>query len=208
MKRKKINPRRIPIAKSEIDKDAILDEATKDDMYRAWLLVAYSLIELEILHPSQIGILADQINKQIGVKRFKADDYEMRRIENLIGLQPRYGHLDISHVKSSRDLEKFKKKVEKVAIHTSLCVVAFGLEASDIFNAEQLRIIFFNIDLTLAEIDAGCNSYKEIESFLAEKSMLVDVTENEDFTRVMARVFGPGEKGHTGAGRKGPISAG
>ena len=96
MKTKKVNPRRIPIAKSEINKEAILDEATRDDMYRAWLLVAHSLIELEIMPPSQIGILADQINKQIEVKRFKADDYEMRRIENLIGLQPRYGHLDIS----------------------------------------------------------------------------------------------------------------
>ena len=175
------------MAKSEIDKDAILDEATKDDMYRAWLLVAHSLIELDFLSPSQIGILADNINKQIGAKRFKADDYEMRRIESLIGLPPRYGHLDISYVKSPHDLEKFKKKVEKVAVHTSLCVVAFGLEASKRFSAEQLRRIFFDVDLTLAEIDRGCNSYKEIEGMLAEKSMVVEVDENEDYTRVLAR---------------------
>ena len=132
-------------------------------------------------------MLADNINKQIGAKQFKADDYELQRIESLIGLQPRYGHLDASYVKSSHELKKFKKKVEKVAVHTSLCVVAFGLEASKLFSTEQLRRIFFNVDLTLAEIDAGLNSYKELEAILAEKSMIVEVDENEDYTRVLAR---------------------
>lgn len=35
-----MNPRRIPLSKSAADKNIILEEATKDDMYRAWLLVA------------------------------------------------------------------------------------------------------------------------------------------------------------------------
>lgn len=33
MLKKKINPRRIPLAKSAIDKEAIVEEAMKDDMY-------------------------------------------------------------------------------------------------------------------------------------------------------------------------------
>ena len=37
-KRKRVNPHRIPLAKSAIDKDAILEEAMHGDMYRAWLL--------------------------------------------------------------------------------------------------------------------------------------------------------------------------
>ena len=187
MKKKKLNPRRIPIAKSEIDKNAILEEATKDDMYRAWLLIASNLLELEYVDPEQIGVLADKINKQIGAKKFKADDYEMRRIEKLIGLANPYGNLDVSQVKSSFDLEKFKKKVEKVAIHTSLCVVGFGLDASSTFSDDQLRRIFLNVDLTLAEIEAGCNSYKKIETILAEKSMMIQVVENDEFTEVLVQ---------------------
>ena len=38
MSKKKLNPRRIPLPKSEVNKDKIVQEAMKDDMYHAWLL--------------------------------------------------------------------------------------------------------------------------------------------------------------------------
>ena len=47
MKKKKVNPRRIPLAKSTVDKDVIVEEAMKDDMSHALLLVASSLVEQE-----------------------------------------------------------------------------------------------------------------------------------------------------------------
>ena len=187
MKKKKKNPRRIPMPKSQIDYNSILEEATKDDMYRAWLLIASNLIELEYVSPTQVGTLADQINKQIGAKQFKSNDYEIRRIERLIGVSNPYDNLDISQVKSTFDLEKFKKKVERVAIHTSLCVIGFGLDASSEFSAEQLRRLFLNVDLTLAEIDAGCTTYKALENGLAEKNMMIQVVDNNDCTEVLVQ---------------------
>ncbi len=35
MRKKKVNPRRIPLAKSAIHEDAIIEEAVKDDMAHA-----------------------------------------------------------------------------------------------------------------------------------------------------------------------------
>ena len=65
MKKKKLNPRRIPMAKALVDKNAILEEATQDDMYHAWLLVVHSILELELLPADEIAALADSVNKCI-----------------------------------------------------------------------------------------------------------------------------------------------
>ena len=46
-KNKKVNPRRIPLSKKEIDPNAILEEATQSDLYDAWLLVMNTLIGQE-----------------------------------------------------------------------------------------------------------------------------------------------------------------
>jgi len=46
MGKKKVNPRRIPLPKNAVDKDAIIEEAMKDDMAHGWLLVASALTDL------------------------------------------------------------------------------------------------------------------------------------------------------------------
>ena len=101
-----------------------------------------------------------------------------------------YENLNISAVKSPYDLEKFKKKVKRLALHTSLCVLAFGLEESGKYSEEELRSIFFSVDLTLAEIEAGINSYKNIEKELAAMSLVIDVAETQDMTRVLVKTTG------------------
>lgn len=45
MKKKKTNPRRIPLAKKNVNKDILLEEAMQDDMTHAWLLVANTMVE-------------------------------------------------------------------------------------------------------------------------------------------------------------------
>ena len=64
-RKKKVNPHRIPLAKSAVDKDAILSEATQDDMYRAWLLVVNAIIEQGQIPVKEIPALADTVNKYI-----------------------------------------------------------------------------------------------------------------------------------------------
>ena len=191
-KKKKLNPRRIPLAKSEIDKTAILDEATEGDMYEAWLLVAHSLIEQHHATTEEIGTLADRINDYASKRRYAdaTKRHELRRIEKVIGMPNPYENLNISAVKSPYDLEKFKKKVKRLALHTSLCVLAFGLEESRKYSEEELRSIFFSVDLTLAEIEAGINSYKNIEKELAAMSLVIDVAETQDMTRVLVKTTG------------------
>ena len=130
MKKKKLNPRRIPMSKALVDKNAILEEATQDDMYRAWLLVVHSILELELLPADEIAALADSVNKCIAstsaydsaaipvrVRRGafsdraqKSRDSELQRAENLMGIAVPYDHLNPDHIHSAVQLEAFKKK--------------------------------------------------------------------------------------------------
>ena len=65
MPKKKVNPRRIPMAKKELDTYAIIDETMKEDMAHAWLLVAAALVEQELIKPDEIGDLAGAVNRYI-----------------------------------------------------------------------------------------------------------------------------------------------
>ena len=62
MGKKKVNPRRIPLPKNAVDKDAIIEEAMKDDMSHGWLLVASALSDLGY---DNISELSDAVNRFI-----------------------------------------------------------------------------------------------------------------------------------------------
>ena len=164
----KLNPRRVPMSKSIIDLDRILEEATRDDMYHAWLLVFNALIERGKIKTDEIPALADDVARYIGKSSFspgKKED-EITRAENIMGIPTPYTNLNPDNIKSLIDLERFKQKVFKNATHIALCVICLGLDFTGRFEIDELRQIFFNVDLTLSEIDHGCNSFAFIENAL------------------------------------------
>lgn len=77
-KKKKVNPRRIPLAKSAIDKDVIINEAMHDDMFHAWLLVASALVELGFARPDEIHDLSQHVNRYSKTHHPKRLDAEAR----------------------------------------------------------------------------------------------------------------------------------
>ena len=165
---KKLNLRRVPMSKSIIDLDRILEEATRDDMYHAWLLVFNALIERGKIKTDEIPALADDVARYIGKSSFspgKKED-EITRAENIMGIPTPYKNLSPDNIKSMIDLERFKQKVLKNATHIALCVICLGLDYTGRFTEGELRQIFFNVDLTLSEIDHGCNSFASIEKEL------------------------------------------
>ena len=140
MSKKKVNPRRIPLPRNAINKDAIIEEAMKDDMAHAWLLVAGPLLD----EGYELAPLAEAVNTHIDKTAGAKDKASLRRAEAALHItQPR---LDADQVRSPVELEAFKKKVRRVAINTALCVVYLGLEK--LIPAETLNRIFFSADLT------------------------------------------------------------
>ena len=176
MARKKTNPRRIPIARRDVNTDAVIEEAMKDDMAHAWLLTADALVNQEHISPDEISCFADAVNRYIekGSNQGKED---ISRAEKMVATKkPR---VDPYYVRSPYDLEKFKKKVERIALHTGLCVICLGLESTGKFSEEDLKRVFFAADLTLAEIDSGMNSYEYIERELLNKAVKLEMIKDE-----------------------------
>ena len=154
-KKKKVNPHRIPLPKNAINKDKIIEDAMKDDMYHAWLLVIGPLLDAGY----ELIPLADTVNRYIRFNGGNGRDHEMDRAHSVLGFPSWL--LDPSRIKSPVELEAFKRKMEQVAVDTALCVIYLGLEKT--IDTAELKKIFFSADLTRAEIEHGLISYEELE---------------------------------------------
>ncbi|MBQ3704259.1 MAG: hypothetical protein II885_16125 [Oscillospiraceae bacterium] len=119
--KKKINPRRIPLPRNAINRDAIIEEAMKDDMSHAWLLVAGPLLDRGHELPPLADVVSAYVNKNTDKPTNRA---VLTRVEKALGYSR--PNLDTRHVKSPVELEAFKRKVRRVAMETSLCVVYLG----------------------------------------------------------------------------------
>ena len=221
-KTKKLNPRRIPLDKSSIDPEAIKSDAAEIGLYRAWLLVANGLLELDYVSPNQITALANTVNSM------EVTRLDFPRAERLTGLEVPTYTIDMKQINSQVELDKCKRRVEEIALRASLRTLCAGLmklrggsvtrveqcdghtppcdgpaaaepphdehtlpkageESCDglnsgdthtlssslepqpdgmLFTNTQLDRLFTKVRPTIAEIEAGCNSYKEIEDLV------------------------------------------
>ena len=83
----------------------------------------------------------------------------------------RPARLDSNHIKSQVELDKYRKNVEKMALHTSLCVICLGLEKR--FSSEELKRLFLVENLTEAEIDSGHLDYNQLELQLQSRNVRI-----------------------------------
>ena len=128
---------RIPLPKNAVDKDAIIEEAMKDDMAHGWLLVASALSDLGY---DNISELSDAVNRETKNIQEKAAweskehrDAEIRRARSILGIPNT--PLNASPV----ELAAFKKKVQKVAPQVALSVIYLGLEGTGRFSQDELK---------------------------------------------------------------------
>ena len=178
MGKKKVNPRRIPLPKNAVDKDAIIEEAMKDDMAHGWLLIASALSDLGYDNISELSdavnrfietgsALDDETNNIRGKAAWSSKEHrdaEIRRARSILGISNTPLHAD--RVKSPVELTAFKKKVRKVALQVALSVIYLGLEGTGRFREHELKKVFF---MTLAEIESGKNSFENIERELLNR---------------------------------------
>ena len=81
MANKRINPRHIVVDKRNVNLDAIVDEAMKDDMHHAWLVIGKVLKEQEQLGLEEIKELRNSI------KEINASEGNIRYAEEISGMR-------------------------------------------------------------------------------------------------------------------------
>ena len=176
MGKKKVNPRRIPMQKTSIDSRQIIKDSLQSSMAHAWYLVVSALLETELANPEEIVTLYSEVSQFTWTA--KPDIFMLDRAERLMGKE-RPAALDASHINSEYELNKYKKNVEKMSLHTSLCVICLGLEKR--FSSDELRRLFFVEDLTEAEIHSGRLDYKELELQLQSKNVRIGFATEKAF---------------------------
>ena len=165
MAKKKVNPRRIPLARKYVDKDAILEEDVKGKVADAWVLVANALYEEGY---TDIDEIDQEVSHYLDSDAYvKAGREELRRAGALMSTQPSASHMKVENIRSAVELEAYKKKAQSVALYTALNSICLGLMQTGKFSEEELRRVFFNVDLSLAEIERGRSTLKKIEKELA-----------------------------------------
>ena len=153
--KKKTNPRNVPVDKRSISIDAIVDEAMKDDMQHAWLLVGSALIEQKICSADEVKELRDSL------KEIDATETNIRHAEHLMGTKKRPG-AKMDKLFTAADLKKLRANMEKLALHTAMCSICLGLEEKG-FTHEALKELFLAVDNKKSEIDSGTESYEKLE---------------------------------------------
>ena len=173
-KSRKANPRNIPLARRDVNKAAILEEATKDDMFHAWLLVLTALIDSH--SHSDITSIIKSVNTYVTKHSTSGIDTtdQMRIAEAIVATPKPHQNLNVDMIRSPIELEQFKKKVERLAVYTALCVICLGMLSSGRYSSEELKSIFFSANLTLAEIEHGCTTYEGLELNLTHAGIQVE----------------------------------
>ena len=70
-----------------------------------------------------------------------------------------------------------------MATHTALCILCLGLENQ--LPEMDLKRLFFNVDLTMAEIEAGLTTYGILEAEIGNL-VFIDVDEGDEYSRIIA----------------------
>jgi len=174
-KKKRTNPNRIPIALGKIDRNELLASVSHDNMYYAWLLAIPALMQQEGFTSEKIIELWDAVNEYVSSPDLKGERLmrELSAIEKGINCHAPYPSVPIEDIRSKADLESVRRKLKKNAIYTAICMILVGLRATQAFDFELLGRVYFNADLTLAEIEHGYTSYGDLRNWAIEQDIIV-----------------------------------
>lgn len=176
-KKKRTNPRRIPMAKSVFDKEKIINEASSGNLYFAWLLVLHTMLEHETKTPEEIQHLWNTAGSTLIQQSLST--WQLEKAANLMGYEQPFPNLGFHEVRSEVELAIYKRKAQQNALHIALASICLGLHATGQIDDAQLRRIFSNVALTIAEIESGCNSYVQLAKSITAHGLSVDETDED-----------------------------
>ena len=173
-KKKRINPRRIPMPKSGFDKEKIINEASSGNLYFAWLLILHTMLEHEAKTPEEIQRLWNAANSTLIQQCIST--WQLEKAKKLMGYGQPFPNLGFHEAHSEVEMAIYKRKAQQNALHIALASICLGLDATGQIDHAQLHRIFSNVDLTIAEIESGYNSYDQLAKSITARGLSVDET--------------------------------
>lgn len=174
-KKKRINPNRIPISQDRINEDELIAEVSTGNLFCAWLLILPALAEMPGMTQARIIEIWDAVNDFVSNPNSLQNDAasETQRAEKLMGIQMPHRHIDLTQIRTKGELAVAKKKLKEDALHSALSMICLGIDTLHEFDASEIRNLFLNADITLAEISNGCRTYDSILEQLQERGIAI-----------------------------------
>lgn len=184
-KAKRVNPRRIPMAKSQFDSSAVTMEVSYGNRYFGWLLVLHAMLEQGVKTAEEIKDIWN--TSEDSVLHLKLEQWERDEATTLMGLKEPYPNLNLHKVKSEAEAEVYRRKAKKNAIYYALCSISLGLKATGLVSDAEQQRIFPNVALTLAEIESGCNSYDQLAAEIRRHGLSLEQTDEDIFLAIIGK---------------------
>ncbi|MBO4913890.1 MAG: hypothetical protein J5449_01675 [Oscillospiraceae bacterium] len=178
-KQKRVNPHRVPVSRELIDEDRLIEEASVGNLYYAWLLLLPSLFDFEGMTNARIAEIWDAINEYVSISRLESSA-DMKRAETLTGMKQPHHSISLEQVRTMGGLQTAMRKLRENAIFSALCLICLGLDSMKLLGSDEIRKLFLNADITIAEIQKGCNSYSAISDSL--KTRGITISDSSDDT--------------------------
>lgn len=170
-KAKRVNPNRIPIEKSILNRQAYIEHACESGLHHAWLLVLSVLVEQEDLPITAIWDLWNDVNSRSSAleQSGKWLDYGVEHAAAIMGFDtPSVSRPYSDEIRTLADKNAFMRRIEHNSLLSSLSLICLRIDATKRFEKEQLRQVFLNVSITRAEIENGYKSYNGLIKLLGD----------------------------------------
>lgn len=158
---KRVNPRKIPVSANMKDVDRILAEAGKDNLYFAWLLVMSNLMDQEQEDAPVIAELWESVKTYNETHR-EIKWVDIHRAEQLFGFCIPCRNVRLETIRNAAELESVRSRLRKNSVAVAICALLLGIKHSGYYSDAELKRLYLNVELTLAEIENGSNTYKKL----------------------------------------------
>ena len=176
MKRKKINPNRIPISPKNYDLEEIKKQATNGKVLQTWAVLLAALSNFEGMTTEKLLDIWQQIDQApTQIYTFAETEQELVKIRELTGVSLSLQRSS-SGIHTEGDLAHFIRTTTANAVSAAFATIAEPMIRKRILSSEELRIVLQRAAMN-EEIADGEISVQDIQQMLLDEYglKLIDV---------------------------------
>ena len=171
MKRKKINPNRIPISPKNYDLEEIKKQATNGKVLQTWAVLLAALSNLEGMTTEKLLDIWQQIDQApTQIYTFAETEQELVKIRELTGVSLSLQRSS-SGIHTEGDLTHFIRTITTIAVSAAFATIAEPMIRKRILSSEELRIVLQRAAMN-EEIADGEISVQDIQQILLNEYSL------------------------------------
>ena len=168
MKRKKINPNRIPISPKNYDLEEIKKQATNGKVLQTWAVLLAALSNLEGMTTEKLLDIWQQIDQApTQIYTFAETEQELVKIRELTGVSLSLQRSS-SGIHTEGDLAHFIRTTTANAVSAAFAIIAEPMIRKRILSSEELRIVLQRAAMN-EEIADGEISVQDIQQMLLDE---------------------------------------